>query len=303
MELSVNDTKPQGLPKGQSVPPLMAGPGPMVPLPAARGQPAGGNREAGTRGSEVRRVIGYRGDRIEMHRAMRRLAFPPARWIDVLFIPFALTLAICMAWPWVADLWCRIIGFWSETLGGEIVLQADKALLPGFALVPYAHADAALPTPVQWLCAMAITLVLLFGTRWLTGKSLPLAYGLRLIGLIQASAQFYFYFWPASFHYEAGKSIASLTQASLLLVVVTPWLYALIYNVLDFGFVRKLLLSTMAVGYLIVLIPMQYTLTAVWLLHFSMLWYPLLFLLGSIFIQFGALVALYAWAMSWRPRD
>lgn len=234
---------------------------------------------------------------------MRRLAFPLGRWIDVLVIPALLTIGFCWAWPWVASLWRRIIGFWSETLGGEILLQADKALLPGLGSVPFAHTDAALPTPMQWLCGMVITLVLLFGTRWLKGRAMPLAYGLRLIALIQASAQLYFYLWPASFPYEAGKSIASLTQASMLVVVITPWLYALIYNVLDFGLVRKLLLSAMAMAYLTVLIPIQYTLAAVSLFHFSMLWYPLIFLLGSIFVQFGALVALYAWAMSWRSRD
>lgn len=248
-------------------------------------------------------MIGYRGDRIEIHRAMRRLAFPLWRWVDVLVVPAFLTIVFCWAWPWVASLWRRIIGFWSETLGGEILLQADKALLPDFGTVPFVHTDAALPTPMQWLCGMVITLVLLFGTRWLNGRAMPLAYGLRLIGLIQASAQLYFYLWPASFPYEGGKAIASLTQASLLVVVITPWLYALIYNVLDFGLVRKLLLSAMAMAYLTVLIPMQYTLAAVILLHFSMLWYPLIFLLGSIFVQFGALVALYAWAMSWRSRD
>ncbi|QYY28041.1 hypothetical protein K2O51_08995 [Cupriavidus pinatubonensis] len=271
---------------------------------AAPQDPQQGRRPAAARGDPLQRVTGYRGDRFEKHRAMRRLAFPLTRWIDVLLIPAFLTYALCAGWPWVADFWRRMIGFWSTALGGEISLQADPALLPGFGTVPYAHANAALPTPVQWLCGMVITLVLLFGTRWLTsGRALPLAYGLRLIGLIQASAQLYFYAWPASFPYDAGKSIASLTQASVLVIAITPWLYALIYNVLDFGFVRKLLLSAMAMAYLIVLIPLQYTLAASSLFHFSVLWYPMVFLLGSIFVQFGTLVALYAWAMSWKPRN
>lgn len=291
----------QGDSQATAPPAALQGPA-REPLPE-KGRAAGTAPRQGTRGTRARRVIGYRGDRIEMHRAMRRLAFPPGRWLDVVFIPLFLTLAMCVGWPWVAALWRRMIGYWSETLGGEIVLQAGKALLPGFGPIPYVHADAALPTPVQWLCGMVITLVLLFGTRWLTGKALPLAYGLRLIGLIQASAQLYFYFWPASFPYEAGGAIGSLMQASLIVVMITPWLYALIYNVLDFGFTRKLLLSVMAMAYLIVLIPLQYTLAAVVLFHFSMLWYPLIFLLGSIFVQFGALIALYAWAMSWRPHD
>jgi hypothetical protein len=248
-------------------------------------------------------VIGYRGDRIVMHRAMRRLAFPLVRWVDVLGIPLALTVAFCVAWPLVSALWQTIIGFWSVALGGQIRLGADPALLPGFGTVPYPHSDAALPTAVQWLCGMIVTLGLLLGTRFISGNALPLAYFLRLVGLVQASAQFYFFVWPASFPYDGGKSIASLTQASVIVVLITPWLYALIYNVLDFGLVRKLLLSVMAMAYLCLLIPLQYTLASVALLHGSMLWYPQVFLLGSIFLQFGTLIGLYAWAMSWSPRD
>jgi uncharacterized protein (DUF697 family) len=254
------------------------------------------------RGHEPKRVIGYRGDRIVMHRAMRRLSFPLTRWIDVLGIPLALTAGYCALWPTIASLWERIIGFWSVALEGQVRVATVKALVPGFGAIPYPHSDAALPTAVQWLVGMIVTLALLFGTRFIGGRALPLAYWLRFIGVVQASAQFYFFMWPASFPYDGGGSIGSLTQASVVVVLITPWLYALIYNVLDFGLIRKLVLSVMGMAYLTVFIPFQYTLASVVLLKGSMLWYPQIFLLWAVFLQFGTLVGFYAWAMSWNAR-
>ena len=136
----------------------------------------------------------------------------------------------------------------------------------------------------------------------MSGRALPLAYWLRFIGVVQASAQFYFFMWPASFPYDGGGSIGSLTQASVVVVLITPWLYALIYNVMDFGLIRKLVLSVMGMAYLTVFIPFQYTLASVVLLKGSMLWYPQIFLLWAVFLQFGTLVGFYAWAMSWNAR-
>lgn len=257
---------------------------------------------SGASSSKLQYIIGYRGDRIGMHRAMRKLPFPPMRWISVLLIPLVLTICFFIAWPKIALLWGAIISLWSSALNGEVSLHVEQTLVPLLGPMPYAYSDASLPTPTQWFCGMLITLLCLFGPRWLTGRALPLAYGIRFFGLIQATAQIYFYFWPADFPYDGGRPIASLTQASVMLILITPWLYALLYNILDFGFTRKLLLSTMAMVYLIVLVPLQYTLAALIMFHFSLLWCPQIFMIGGIFLQIGTLVALYAWAMSWQPR-
>ena len=248
----------------------------------------------------AQRVIGYRGEKIETHRALLRLIFPLLRWIDVLLIPLCVTACLYLAWPWISEFWRSLIAFWSVSLDGDILLRTEKGWLPGFATISSPYGDATLPTPAQWYSGMAITLALLFGPALLPGKMLPMAYALRMVGLIQATAQVYFYFWPTSFHYEVGKSFATLTQVSLLIMLIAPWIYALIYNIFDFGFTRKLFLSVLAVSYLIILVPLQYLLASELLLHCSVLWYPLIYLLGSTLLQLNALVALYAWAMSWQ---
>jgi hypothetical protein len=256
-----------------------------------------------TPSSKLQYIIGYRGDRIGMHRSMRKLAFPPLRWVSVLVLPLLLTIAFFLAWPRIALFWGTIISLWSSAFDGEISLRVEQTLVPLLGPMPYVYTDASLPTATQWFCGLLITLLCLVGPQWLSGRALPLAYGIRFVGLIQATAQIYFYFWPADFPYDGGRPIASLTQASVMLILITPWLYALLYNILDFGFTRKLVLSTMAMIYLIVLVPLQYALAALIMFHFSLLWCPQIFMIGGIFLQIGTLVALYAWAMSWQPRN
>ena len=89
----------------------------------------------------------------------------------------------------------------------------------------------------------------------------------------------------------------------MVLILLTPWIYGLLYNIFDFGIPRKILLSVLAVLYLIVLTPFQYTFAAWLMLRCSLLWHPLIYLLGSSLIQFGALVGFYSWAMSWQRRE
>lgn len=246
------------------------------------------------------RITGYRGTKIVTHRAMLRLDFPMSRWVDVLVIPILITICLYLAWPLISQFWYQVIDYWSVRLDRNILTRVDKGLIPGFSTIPYPYVYARLPTSIQWLSGMLITLALLFGPTLLPNRMLPLAYAIRAVGFIQASAQFYFYLWASHFHYDARTSIAALMQTSLLITILTPWIYALIYNIFDFTFTRKLFLSTFAVTYLIVLVPLQYILIGVLLLHFSLLWYPLIYILGSTFIQIGTLIALYAWAMSWR---
>jgi hypothetical protein len=248
------------------------------------------------------RFSGFSGHLIQTHRALRRLPFPPARWMDVLLVPAIIFFCTLLAWPWIAQLWSVIIRFWAGGLGSEVLLKADKTSFPGIRSVPYAYVQAALPDPLQWWAGMLITLTLLFGSILLPTRMLPIAYALRVIGMIQLASQLYFYFWAAEFPYQSASSISALTQASMVLILLTPWIYGLLYNIFDIGTSRKILLSLIAVAYLIVLTPFQYTFAAWVMLQYSLLWHPVIYLLGSSLLQFGALVGFYSWAMSWKRR-
>ena len=249
------------------------------------------------------RFAGFGGQLIQTHRALRRLPFPPSRWVDVLLVPAIIFFCTLLAWPWIAELWSAIIRFWANGLGSEVLLKADKTSFPGIDTVPYAYVQAALPDPLQWWSGMLITIALLFGTTLLPARMLPISYALRVVGIIQVASQFYFFFWAAEFPYQSASSISALTQSSVVLILLTPWIYALLYNIFDFGIARKILLSLIGVLYLIVLTPFQYTFAAWIMQEYSLLWHPLIYLLGSSLLQFGALVGFYSWAMSWKRRE
>ncbi|WP_211463220.1 hypothetical protein [Collimonas silvisoli] len=249
------------------------------------------------------RFLGFGGQLIQTHRALRRLSFPRTRWVDVLLVPATIFLCTLLAWPLIAEFWSGVIRFWANGLASELLLKTDKTSFPGMQSVPYAFVQAALPNPLQWWSGMLITITLLIGSTLLPGRMLPISYALRVVSMIQAMSQLYFYFWAAQFPYQSASSISALTQASMLLIFLTPWIYGLLYNIFDFGLPRKILLTLMAISYLIVLTPVQYTFAAWVMLRYSLLWHPLIYLLGSSLIQFGALVGLYSWAMSWKRRE
>lgn len=249
------------------------------------------------------RFTGFGGQLIQTHRALRRLAFPRSRWIDVLLVPALVFCCTLLAWPLIAELWAAIVSFWANRLGEQMTLGIGHSAFPGIQAIPYAYAEAALPDPLQWWCGVLISITLLLATTLLPTRMLPISYALRVIGLVQLASQFYFYFWAAEFPYQSASSISALTQASMVLILLTPWIYGLLYNIFDFGIRRKLLLSVLAVLYLIVLTPFQYTFAAWLMLRYSLLWHPLIYLLGSSLTQFGALVGFYSWAMSWQRRE
>ncbi len=249
------------------------------------------------------RFSGFGGQLIQTHRALRRLSFPRSRWADVLLVPTIIFFCTLLAWPLIAELWAGIIRFWADGLGGEILLKTDKTSFPGIQSIPYAYVQAALPNPLQWWAGMLIAITILLGTTLLPVRMLPMSYALRVLAMIQLASQFYFYFWAAEFPYQSATSISALSQASMVLILLTPWIYGLLYNIFDFGIPRKILLSLMAVIYLIVLTPFQYTFAAWVMLRYSLLWHPVIYLLGSSLIQFGALVGFYSWAMSWKRRE
>ncbi|PFH08880.1 hypothetical protein BCF11_1255 [Collimonas sp. PA-H2] len=249
------------------------------------------------------RFTGFGGQLIQTHRALRRLAFPRSRWIDILLLPALIFCCTLLAWPLIAELWAAIIGFWANRLGDDMTLSMGHSAFPGIRSVPYAYVEAALPNPLQWWSGMLISTTLLLATTLLPARMLPISYALRVIGLVQLASQLYFYFWAAEFPYQSASSISALAQASMVLILLTPWIYGLLYNIFDFGIARKILLSLLAVLYLTVLTPFQYTFAAWLMLRYSLLWHPLIYLLCSSLIQFGALVGFYSWAMSWQRRE
>ncbi|WP_233526634.1 MULTISPECIES: hypothetical protein [unclassified Herbaspirillum] len=249
------------------------------------------------------RLLNIRGGLIRTHRALLRIDFTTWRLLSMLLIPALLSSAVYLAWPFIDMLWTAIINFWVGLLGPDISLARHEVEMGGMFHIPYPLVQAALPTATQWWSGLALAGVLLIGPTFMPPKMLPLVYMLRFIGALQVAIQIYFYFWGMHFPHTAGGSVASMMQSSFALMLIAPWLYGLTYNIFDFSLSRKFALPLMALGYLAVLTPVQFILAAVLMQQFSLLWHPLLYLLGTTLLQFTMLLALYAWAMSWNRAD
>ncbi len=249
------------------------------------------------------RLLNIRGVLIRTHRALLHIDFTALRLLSMIVIPAVLSSAVYLAWPLIDVLWTGIINFWIGLLGPGFSLAHRDMAMGSVLHIPYPLVNAALPTAAQWWCGFAVTLVLLIGPVFMSPNMLPLAYISRFIGTLQAVAQVYFYFWGGNFMHSAGASVASMMQSSFVLMLITPWLYGLTYNIFNFNLVRKFALPVMALFYLAILTPVQFTFAAMLMLQFSLLWNPLFYLIGTTLLQFVMLLAMYAWAMSWNRAD
>ena len=249
------------------------------------------------------RLLNIRGVLIRTHRALLHIDFTTLRLLSMIVIPALLSTAVYFAWPLIDALWTGIINYWIGLLGPGVSLARHDVTMGGVFHIPYPLVNAALPTIVQWWCGLALALVLLVGPSFMPPKMLPLAYILRFVGALQAISQVYFYFWGENFTHSAGASVASMMQSSFVLMLITPWLYGLTYNIFNFNLARKFALPLMALCYLAILTPVQFTFAAMLMLQFSLLWNPLFYLIGTTLLQFVMLLAMYAWAMSWDRAD
>ena len=247
------------------------------------------------------RFLNISGRRIQPHRALLHFDFTLARLLAMFVLPLAFTLVTLLAWPLVQQFWGGVISLVASQLGASLSLGQYDSAVSIWSHIPYPLVQAGLPSTAQWWVGMVISAALLLGPSLLPSRMMPLAYLARFVGALQLLTQLYFLFWAADFPHRAGPSAATMMQSTWILMLVTPWLFGLIYNIFDFSLWRKIALSAMAVLYLLLLAPLQFSLAAVVMAEFSLLWHPLIYLLGTTLLQLILLLGLYAWAMSW-PR-
>lgn len=260
-------------------------------------------RELRRRMTERWRTEGAQGETITLHRALRRHVFPFRRLISVLLLPVILTALMLLQYRAILSLWRSMLGWavaltettaqlgWTQTLGG---------LRLGIDLI-WLDIDAGAPSPLQWWGCAISAAALAIGSLLLPSRWLPVAFVIRMYALVLAASLVYFAWMPNAFTHSLADHVATLLLLTLILAMLTPWLLALTFNILDFSIVQKALLSTLAVGFLLLFAPLHAFSHALLLHHGSLLYQPMLFLLFGMFPSMMVLVALYSWAMTW-PR-
>ena len=237
------------------------------------------------------------------HRAFARLD----RRARTLAEAAALAVGVTALWVWalpsVSRLWARAF----VALAGALDLPAETVLrvhqVGGVEVgVPYWDLPAALPETHHLVLAGVGVVVLFVTTLFMTESWRPAAYLTRAALLVKVAAIGHFAVWPERFSYTLPDYLHSMVATGLAITVATPLVLGLTYYVQDLKLWQKAAFTAVALGYSVVLVPLQYALHGIVLSAGSLLWMPVVYLFLGVPLHVFALVSLYAWAMSWPGR-
>jgi hypothetical protein len=216
----------------------------------------------------------------------------------------ALSFACLLAVPQICAAWTDLFRAWHAALGLPGGVEVVERGWPRYLTfqVPYLALPGHLPGPAEWWGGAAGALLLVLVSLPLARRSLPLAYFLRVMAGIQATAQAFFAVAPERFPYDLPSYTAGMLVAGLSILVLSPLLLGATYNIFNLGVRRKLLLALVTVLHLGLFVPHQFLLHAYLVHHGSYLFLPLLYFLFGLLLDVMAFIAWYAWGMSWPER-
>ena len=145
-----------------------------------------------------------------------------------------------------------------------------------------------------------LTALLVLVSMLLPQHLLPVSFMLRIVAFFQGCAQVFFVTWPYEFPYRGGGYIHGTVIACLMLISLVPILLGFTYFLFDFKLYRKIGLALLTMCHLVAMVPLQYTLHAYLLSHFSLLFLPLLFFVFGLPLNTLIVIAFYSWGFSWK---
>jgi len=261
---------------------------------------AGPEKELGGR-VELLRMQGHRGGFIPRHRALLTSPRHGAKLVTSLLLTLVFWISLFVTRGGIARFWHDIMEFWRGVFGmsGYTTFLGYK-LGPIHFSVPYLHFPAGMPDNVLWWLGAVFVALLLVVSLVLPERFLPLAYFLRITAFFQTTAQIFFAFWLEQFPYSGAGYVHGMLIASLFLLAFIPLVMGLTYYLFDFSLGRKIFLTLIMIGHLLIMVPLQYLLHAWIMYHFSLLFMPLLFFIAGLPLNVMVFIALFGWGFSWQ---
>jgi hypothetical protein len=239
-----------------------------------------------------------------MHRALTHFRLGPMNLVTAIFLFLFFSMGWLVLLPRLCTLWKRIFadGLRLLPLHAELALSQHCRWSWLSLEIPYFRMEPILPSLQTWMLVGLATL-LLFGTTFLLPEKLtPIIYLLRGTLLVQASALVYFAVWPARFPHTPDSYMEGLVSSGLALISTIPLLFGLTYYILDFGMVRKALLTILTMTHLALFLPLQVLLQAL-VLQKTVLFMPLLYIIFGMPLDVLLIIAFYSWGMTWSFRN
>jgi hypothetical protein len=252
-------------------------------------------------GSQFR---GYRGGVISMHRALTKFDLQPLDLVLSIVLAVMFSLLWLMALPVVCRIWKYIFTVGTKAIALPIQVGMSPhhlASLIRFTL-PYPQMEDANPDAHTWWLTAIVVVILFVCSYLLPKKHIPIAYMLRAVGFVQASALVYFLILPGYFPHTPNSYMEGLAGYGLALTSFVPVLFGLTFYIFDFGLVKKTLLTALTMVHLSLFIPLQVLLQAV-LLQKSVLFMPVLYIVFGLPVDVLIIIAFYSWGMSWATKQ
>lgn len=244
---------------------------------------------------------GQRSARSVMHRSIWGLQLPRGRLLRSTLLALALTLLLVALREGIAQAWATQLVWWLDQMGldGRWSARIEPGLMPWHMGAPRVSLAVSAPQDLT-LAGNALGVALLW---WAAGRlpdaARPGAYLLRFCALIQGTAVFFFWLWPASFPHSVDDHIGNGLQQCWSLMLLAPWIHLGTYYLFSVTWVQRLAVTGLTWGWLLLLAPLLYALHALVIATFGVLAMPLLHLMFGVMVAIIGFVAIYGWAMSW----
>ena len=238
-----------------------------------------------------------------MHRALAHFKLGPmnlAASVALLFVFSAIWLALL---PRVCRFWSGALetGIHFLPLNARLDL-ADKNFHILTLHIPYLRMEPVLPSLTVWSLTAVLTVLFYAATYLLPAHLKPVIYIVRGIALVQASALFYFAFWPTSFPHTPESYMQALVVAIAAIISIVPVLYALTFYIFDFGLAKKALLTALTMAHLTLFLPLQVLLQAL-ALQQTVMFMPVLYIVFGMMVDVLIIIGFYSWGMTWSFRQ
>jgi hypothetical protein len=250
------------------------------------------------------RLRGSRGGVISTHRALAKFVLEPLDLVVSVMLVLLFSVVWLVSLGWVCRFWRYVFAVGTNLLALHVEIGLSQHHLTSYIhfAIPYPRMEDTAPSPTMWWTTTVVVLVLFGASFLLPRKHVPLIYFLRAVLCVQASALIYFGWATGSFPHTADSYIEGLVSYGLTLMSFIPIVFGLTYYIFDFGLIRKTLLTFLTMIHMCLFVPLQVLLQAI-ILHQSILFMPVLYIVFGLPVDVLMVIAFYSWGMSWQAKS
>jgi hypothetical protein len=262
---------------------------------------AGANYEP--RFTDRARFSGHRGGVIAMHRALTRFVLKPLDLVLGALLVLLLSVAWLVSLPWLCQMWAYLLENGMKILALHTTLGLTEHQITPYIrfAIPYPQMEGIAPAAFTWWSTAAVVCLAYAASYFLPKNLTPVAYLLRAVLFIQASALLYFLLAGARFPHTPDSYMEGLVSYQIALISAVPTLFGLTYYIFKFGAIKKVALTVLTMSHLSIFLPVQILLQAM-VLEKSVLFMPILYIVFGLPVDILIILAFYSWGMGW-PSD